>query len=203
MVPCPPQRFDCGHCDRRDAPVDALTPAVVPQPSEASDPQWRSLNKPMTEACQAGDCRKRRSARRGGAQTGQGDVRPAGREDPGHPHNDLATIYQAEGRYRDTEPLCRHALRGRLKTLGGRDPETMTSARPRRRTSPPTCARSRTTTRSPASCTIPFFMSRLRFAEAWPANEPATQNSRPEHIQITSRVRTSPATGSQSAFGGW
>jgi hypothetical protein len=40
---CPPQRFDCGHCDRRDAPVHALTPAVVPQQWEASDPQWRSL----------------------------------------------------------------------------------------------------------------------------------------------------------------
>jgi hypothetical protein len=83
-------------------PVNAQAPAAVAQQSTVNDPQWQSLNRQMTEAYRAGDYKK-------GTLLAQEVLRLA-RQMFGNRApltltslNNLATFYEAQGRYREAE----------------------------------------------------------------------------------------------------
>jgi CHAT domain-containing protein/Flp pilus assembly protein TadD len=116
-------------CRCRMTSVAALAFMVVwPAVTQAQpvDPavQWQSLNAQATEAYKAGDYAKGTAL----AEAGLGLARQMfGDRDPSTlaSLNQLALLYDSQGRYGDAEPLYREALQGWREVLGPHHPNTL------------------------------------------------------------------------------
>jgi tetratricopeptide (TPR) repeat protein len=109
------------------AVVVLIAGAVAAQtPINDAQQQWQQLNAQGMEAYEAGDYAK------GVASAEQALQLARQAFGPRHPQaltslNNLAALYQAQGRYGEAEPLYKEALQGKRETLGPRHPNTLQS----------------------------------------------------------------------------
>ena len=113
-------------CLRQVASLAALA-IMVAWPVHAQAPtEWQSLNAQMEEAYRPGDYVR-------GTAIAEHALKLArqmfGNRDPItlNSLNNLAGLYQAQGRYGEAEPLYQEALQARREVLGPRHPETLNS----------------------------------------------------------------------------
>jgi tetratricopeptide (TPR) repeat protein len=96
------------------------TPALAADAAQ----QWQQLNAQATEAFQAGEYAKGMASAEQALQLARQAFGP---RDPAtlRSLNNLAVLYQGQGRYGEAEPLYREALQGRREVLGPRHPDTL------------------------------------------------------------------------------
>ena len=104
----------------------ALMAALVMFIAGDAQQQWRELKAQVEEAYRAGDYALGVALAERAYQLARQTFGPR------HPDtleslNNLATLYQAQGRYGEAEPLYHEALQARRETLGPHHPHTLTS----------------------------------------------------------------------------